>query len=132
MSRCAVLLAFVLALSSAGAAGAGVPIAGVPESGRLEFSVLRDGEQIGTDVSEFFQKGDRLTVRNRTDIAVEILFVVVYRYELRSEEQWVNGQLVLLRTHANDDGKKTFVELTGADGTEPELLRASTAAGPAR
>jgi hypothetical protein len=120
------LLVLALAGLDVSRVSAGSFDSGVPLSGRQEFSVFRDGERIGTDVSEFLRDGDRLTVRSHTDIAVEILSIVVYRYEKDSEEQWVDGKLVGLRSDINDDGDKSAVELTGDDATEPKLLHVST------
>jgi hypothetical protein len=108
------------------ASWAGPPAdSGIPATGKLDSVVLRDGEPIGTDVSDFVREGDRLIVRTRTDIAVEVLFVTVYRFRAEVEEQWHDGRLVALHTRANDDGTRKVVDLGSADAAHPELLRVS-------
>jgi hypothetical protein len=110
----------LLALSSPRAEAS---LSGVPASGRQEFTIFRDGEVIGRHVSEFTRSGDRLTVRTHMTIAVKVLLVTAFSFEMDSEEQWVGDQLVAMRTRANDDGRKKALDARRDDGAQPELLR---------
>ena len=47
--------------------------AAVPASGQLQFSVMREGDKIGTHRIEFKQGVDELAVNIETDIAVKVL-----------------------------------------------------------
>jgi hypothetical protein len=102
------------------AASAALP--GVPDSGRLEFGIFRDGDQIGRQVSTFRQDGDGLVVSTEIEIAVKVLLVTAFRFEMHSEEHWVDGKLVALRTRANDDGKRKSLEVVPESG-DGQMLR---------
>jgi hypothetical protein len=95
---------------------------GVPASLRQESVILRDGEPIGTSVTEFSHDGDRLTVRTHLQIAVTLLYVTVYRFDSMVEEQWLNGELVAMHTRTDDDGKRKSVDMQSADSGNPDLL----------
>jgi len=78
--------------------------AAIPESRRLDFTVLRDGDPVGHDILEFVQSGDQLKVQVKTNVAVKIAFVTVYRFEHQSTEIWQGGRLAQLVSRTNDDG----------------------------
>jgi hypothetical protein len=59
------------------------------------------------------------------DIAVQLLGVTAFRFVMQCDEDWADGQLVALRTRADDDGKKRSVDLRQGDGSQPQLLRVS-------
>jgi hypothetical protein len=105
---------------------AGTEMSGIPPSGRLDCVVLRDGDPIGTDVSEFTRDGARLIVRTHTDIAVKVLYVTVYRFHSDVEEQWIDGQLVALTARANDDGTRKAVDLRSDATPDPQVQQVST------
>jgi hypothetical protein len=112
------LLPVLLALLAAAWAAPAAAAPGLP-SGRVEYAIFRDGERIGTEVNEFTRVGARTLVRTHTEIAVEVLFVVVYRFTLDVEESWVGDQLVALHARADDDGERAAVDLQRADGASP-------------
>ncbi|MBX6321706.1 MAG: hypothetical protein IRY94_07760 [Rhodospirillaceae bacterium] len=126
MGRRILLLAAAMAvglLISSARADASVP--GVPPSGRQEFGIFRHGEQIGRHVSEFIRSGNRLTVRTHVEIEVKILLVTAFHFDMDTEEQWVDGQLVALRTRADDDGRRRSLDARRDDQVQPEVLRVS-------
>ncbi len=88
------------------AAGAVLPAraAMVPDGGALDFTVLRDGDQVGTHHLAFHRDGDDLQVDIRTRIAVKLAFITVFRFEHDGHEVWHNDRLVSLETKTNDDG----------------------------
>ena len=78
--------------------------AGVPEDGLLSFTVLRDGDPIGTHRLDFQEQPDgTLAVDIETDIQVTVLFVTAYRFEHQGHEKWRDGRLVGLDTTTHDD-----------------------------
>ena len=76
----------------------------VPDSGLLNFAVMREGKQIGTHVLTFRQTGERIDVTIKTRIAVKFAFITVYHFEHDGQETWRNGRLIALKTVTNDDG----------------------------
>lgn len=108
----ALVLATLVALPAAADAGANeVALASFPPSGRLDYRVTRDGDEIGTQSVEFIRKDDRLTVRTRVNIAVTMLGITVYRFTHAAEEQWQNGQLTGFASKSDDDGEPRDVAL---------------------
>ena len=90
--------------------------AALPESGKLDFTVLRGGSEIGTHRLEFSRQGDELKVDIGTDIAVKMLGIAVYRFEHEGHETWRDGQLVSLESKTNDDGTPHHLAVNAADG----------------
>jgi co-chaperonin GroES (HSP10) len=93
------------------AASPGVELAAFPPAGRLDYTVLREGDKIGMQRVEFLRQGDKLTVRTHADIAVTLLGITVYQFKHEAEEQWQDGQLVALTSRTDDDGKDRQVDL---------------------
>ncbi len=73
----------------------------------LTFAILRDGDRIGTHVVKFRREGDRLDVSIDTRIAVEVAWIVVYRWEQTRSETWRDGSLVSFETRTNDNGEES-------------------------
>lgn len=71
----------------------------------LSFTVLRNGEVIGTHDYSFTKKGPGLVVDINTDIKVKFAFVTVYRFEHRAREVWNRGKMTSTTSTTNDDGK---------------------------
>jgi hypothetical protein len=70
----------------------------------LNFSVTRNGEQIGSTTVKWQRNGDRTIVETATTVQVKIAFVTVYRYEQQIIERWVGGRLDALSAVTNDNG----------------------------
>lgn len=88
------------------AAATAAHAAAIPADGELDFTVLRDGEEIGTHVLRFASGTDgNLDVDVATDIAVEVMFVTVYRFEHQGHEHWQDGRLFTLTSTTDDDGE---------------------------
>lgn len=97
--------AVLLGAASAFAAPAFAPLS-LRADGEAErrFEVLRGGDPIGEKVVRVAREGDSAEVEIRIDLAVKILGITAYRYELRSRETWEAGRLVSLDGETNDDG----------------------------
>jgi hypothetical protein len=78
--------------------------AAVPTDGQLDFTVMRDGKEIGNHQIQFRQDTDSLSVDIKTDVAVKILFITAYRFEHHGTEIWRDDRLVALKSVTNDDG----------------------------
>ena len=90
--------------------------AAVPASGELDFTVLRDGDKVGTQVMHFARAGDgAVDVDIKTDVEVSMLFVTVYSFKQQSHEHWVGGRLADLTSQTGDDGTEHKL-VVSADG----------------
>lgn len=70
----------------------------------LKFTILSDGDGVGTHLVEIDGPIDNAKVRIETDVVVKVAFVPVYRFEHSSSEVWHDGQLVDLTSSTDDDG----------------------------
>jgi hypothetical protein len=91
------------------AAAASFPGAAAPASSRLEFVVVRNGEDVGRHVIDFARNGDSTSVRISTNVVVKVAFIPVYRFEHQGLETWKGTQLVALKSQTNDDGTSHHV-----------------------
>ena len=98
--------------------------AAVPESGRLEFEVLRNGDPLGRHILTFEERGDELFVDVDVELKVRIGPITPFFYAHDVREEWEDGNLVSLRSTTRKDGRDFRVEATRtADG---KLAVAST------
>jgi len=70
----------------------------------LDFTVYRDGSDIGTHSYAISQHGDETLVEVSTDIQVKMLFITAYKFTHASKEVWKNGKLIQLNSTTDDDG----------------------------
>lgn len=95
-------------IRSAAVALAGVIIAASWQaqaaSKTLDFTVLRDGQNIGTHSYSIADNGGETQVEINTDIKVKVLFVTAYKFLHESKEIWQNGRLMSLKSKTDDDG----------------------------
>lgn len=88
---------------------AAAPPTSIPQGDRLEFSILRNGERIGSRTVEFTRKGDRLEVLTRVEIVVKFMAIPVYKRTERKRELWRKGVLIEYDDYSDDHGKKSTV-----------------------
>jgi hypothetical protein len=88
----------------------------LPKSGKLDFTVLRNGSAIGTHVLTFADNGPRIDVAIRTNIAVKIpvIGIALYRFAHEGSEIWQDGRLVRLVSKTDDNGTPKRVSATAA------------------
>ncbi|HYC04296.1 MAG TPA: DUF6134 family protein [Azospirillaceae bacterium] len=97
------------ALIALGMAGAALAYA-LPESNRLFFSVVRNGDSpMGHHRLSFTRDGDTVTMDMDIRFEVKIAFVTAYRYQHTNREVWKAGRLQSLETTTNDDGDRYWV-----------------------
>ncbi len=87
--------------------------AAAPSGGKLEFTVLREGDPIGSHVLSFEKSADTLVVTIQTKVKVKVLFLTAYYFDHEGREVWRNGQLVELVSSTDDDGTKHTVAVKG-------------------
>jgi len=78
---------------------------GVPASGRLGFSIVRKGSEIGTHLLEFRDTAGVLTVRMDVRVAVGFGQITLYRYHHSGVETWRDGAFAEIDTATDDDGE---------------------------
>jgi hypothetical protein len=111
-----------------------VPAAAAPPPGGvLDFTVLRNGSEVGRHEMLFRTDADGLKIDIRTNVAVKVAFITAYRFEHEGHEVWQGGRLARLWSKTNDDGTKHVLDVTAggeslvvmADGKEAQKLSAS-------
>jgi len=90
---------------------------GVKDGTSLNFTVMREGEEIGSHVIKFSRAGDRVGVEIKTDVEVTVLFVPVYHFNHQGREVWQNGKLTMLVSSTDDDGTKHNLTVKGEAAT---------------
>lgn len=81
----------------------------------LIFSVLRNGEPIGTHRVTFDREGDRLVVDSRFEAEVKFLFITAFEYLYQSKSVWRDGCMVELNATTDDNGNRSRVTARLAD-----------------
>lgn len=77
------------------------------------FEIDRAGSVIGTHSTTVRAAGEGvLDVAVEVRIAVKILGITAYRYEMDSEERWTEGRLDRLVSSTNDDGTRETADVT--------------------
>jgi hypothetical protein len=99
------LLISLLLGSVAVASSDDLALASFPPAGRLDYKIVREGDEVGFLSFEFIRNGDRLTVRTQAKIVVTFIGIPLYRFIHEAEEQWVNGKLRSLTSRSNDNGE---------------------------
>lgn len=85
-------------------------------SASRRFTILRDGDAIGEHSLDAVQNGDKFEIDITIRIAVKILGVTAYRYELDNREVWQGGKILSVDTKVNDDGTDDFAKIRRAGG----------------
>lgn len=92
-----------------------VPIAGLvvacaapaaAQSDIREMTILRDGSPVGTHVIDIEGENGTMTVDVKTEAAVKIAFVTLFRFEHERREEWRDGRLRRVESRTDEDGKK--------------------------
>lgn len=68
------------------------------------FRILRDGDDIGTHTLDAVSGPNGFEIDIRIRIAVKVLGITAYRYELDNREVWKDGRIVSVDSTVNDDG----------------------------
>ncbi len=95
----------------------------------LNFTVMRNGEPIGTSTMRLSRDGGETVADIVTHIQVKIAYITVYRYDQSETERWVDGWLVAMSSLTNDNGtvhkvsatRSGEVLLVDADGKVAEV-----------
>lgn len=78
--------------------------AGPAQAETLNYTVTRDGSDIGTHTVAISDQGGATEVDVQTDIEVKVLFVTAYKFKHTSHEKWRDGRLMAISSTTDDDG----------------------------
>jgi hypothetical protein len=87
----------------------------------IVFDVLRNGAPVGSHVVTFDRDGRELLVRSRMRLAVEMLFITVYRLDYLSVARWQVGRMAGLNVTVDDNG--TPFSLSAASPEDGKALQ---------
>lgn len=91
------------AFLAAGAATLAAPSLAAERAART-FRIIRDGDDIGTHAMEAVAGASGFEIVVTIRIAVKILGLTAYRYEMDNRELWSGGTIVSVESTVNDDG----------------------------
>ena len=104
---------------------------GVPEGGVLDFTILRNDEEIGRHTLQFEARGQDIEVRITARVDFRFGFIPLYQFDHRAHEVWRGGELVRLSATTADNGDDFQIEarrngdgLTLSVNGEPTSLNA--------
>jgi hypothetical protein len=94
---------------------AGVSAALADDAGEFTFTVLKDGSPVGRHLFAFDREGDRVEIREATEIEVRFAMIPIYRFEHEGKEVWENGRAVQIDGTTNDNGEKFDIAIRHGD-----------------
>lgn len=83
----------------------------------LNFTVIRNGDVVGSHVVRFQPAADGLGVTIDTNVVVKIAMIPVYRFEHHGQELWQHDHVLSLNSTTNDDGTRHSVKANGSSNT---------------
>jgi hypothetical protein len=108
-------------------------IAAAPPSENLRFSILRNGDPIGTATMVVRRDGSEMSAQTDIHIRVKAAFVTLYRFDQTQSERWADGRFIGLSSRTDDNGTVHTVAARSeanairvdADGQTQEVDRAT-------
>lgn len=97
-----------------GAAAALASPALAADTASREFRILRDGDDIGSHRLDAVLGPNGFEVAITIRIAVKVLGITAYRYEMDNREVWRDGAIVSIDSKVNDDGTRDFFRASRA------------------
>ena len=82
----------------------------------MNFAVMRNGAQIGTNSVSFDRSANGTTVQTVTHVSVGLGFITFYHFDQTETEQWTDGRLVALNSTTDDNGTVHHASATVRDG----------------
>lgn len=98
------------------AAGLGASAQADPNAALINFAVMRDGAQIGTNKIRVGHEGAETTIQDDTHVAVGLGMLILYRYDQSETERWADGRLVALNAKTDDNGTEHNTIVKAKDG----------------
>lgn len=80
------------------------PVSASPPDRVLDYTITRNGDEIGTHRVRFETTGDRLSVEHDVHISVTVLSIEAYHYDLSARETWEGDRLLGLSSTTDRNG----------------------------
>jgi hypothetical protein len=81
------------------------------DTGAYTFTVLKDGQPVGHHRFVFDRSGDRVEIREATEIKVKLAMIPIYTFEHQARELWQDGRVVKVDATTNDNGEKLDISV---------------------
>jgi Family of unknown function (DUF6134) len=81
------------------------------EAGEYTFTVLSDGHPIGRHRIAFEHEGDRVEIREATEIEVSLASIPLYTFEHEARQLWRDGRAVWIDASTNDNGERLDIKV---------------------
>lgn len=98
------------------AAGLCAPAQADPNAALINFAVMRNGAQIGTNKIRVGHDGAGTTIQDDTHVAVGLGMLILYHYDQSETERWADGRLVALNAKTDDNGTEHNTIVKTKDG----------------
>jgi Family of unknown function (DUF6134) len=85
------------------------------DAGEYTFTVLSDGRPIGRHLIAFEHEGDRVEIREVTEIEVSFATIPLYTFEHHAHQLWQDGRAVRIDATTNDNGEKLDITVRDTD-----------------
>jgi len=78
---------------------------------KIEFDIFRNNKHIGKHIFSFRKSNDELIVESEIDFQIKKLGVVLYKYHVKGEEYFKDGELIKFNSKTNQNGKEKYVNI---------------------
>jgi hypothetical protein len=80
-------------------------------TGGYTFTVYKDGDPVGKHRFVYDRDGDRIEIREATEIEVKLAMIPIYTFEHQAREVWQDGRVVRVDATTNDNGEKLDISV---------------------
>jgi hypothetical protein len=102
-----------------------------PATTDMRFTVLRNGDPIGTVAMQVRRDGSDMVAQTKVHIRVKLGFVPLYRFDQTQTEHWAGGHFVSLSAETDDNGTSHEVSAkAGHDGVSVDADGETTKLAP--
>ena len=85
------------------------------DAGEYTFTVLKDGNPVGHHRVAFDREGDRIEIREETEIEVRVAMIPIYAFEHEGRQVWEDGRAIRIDAITKNNGE-TFDITVRANG----------------
>jgi hypothetical protein len=89
---------------------------GFPPPGKIRFTIVRGGVEIGVDEIDFSRDGDRLHVHGQLEVAIGVVGITYFHLASHFDEEWADGELRSFVAESNHGGKLHHVQVLRQGG----------------
>ena len=104
-----------MAILAAALVATAAPVVRADDAGEYTFTVLKDGAPVGQHRFEFDRDGERVEIKEATEIEVRFAMIPLYTFEHQASEIWENGRAVRIDSTTNDNGDKLNITVRPDD-----------------